>query len=159
MFSMPYITKMEQNADGEYEMEGMFADVFFALQEVMNFSISLNEPPDRQWGSDNGDGTWTGMVGLLATGQVINSTRFEVSLFKRLVQIDVAPTDFTITQERSVVMTFTSPITQIYHSLFIRNPAGSPNYTAYMEPFHVLSWIALACFVVVTPMAVYLAVL
>ena len=91
----------------------------------------------------------------------------------------LAATDFTVTQERSAVMTFAQPITQvisknshayfnfllkesnfyqIYHSLFIKNPQGRPNYTAYTEPFHNMSWAVLFMIIVVAPPFLYAAV-
>ena len=55
----------------------------------------------------------------------------------------MAITPFTVTYERSAVMTFTTPLTQIYHSLFIKNPAETFNYLAYIEPMHWLSWVGI----------------
>jgi hypothetical protein len=72
----------------------------------MNCTYTLIKPPDGQWGSIQADGTWSGMVNLLANQE-----------------IDIATAPFTVTEERSVVMTFASPITEIYHTLFIKNPA------------------------------------
>ena len=69
-----------------------------------------------------------------------------------------AATDFTVTQERSEVMTFAQPITQIYHSLFIKNPAGRPHYTAYTESFHKFSWMVLLLGLIITPPFLYVAV-
>ena len=92
----------------------------------MNFTYTLIKPPDGQWGAIQKDGSWTGQVNLLATQR-----------------IDIAATDFTVTQERSAVMTFASPITQIYHSLFIKNPTETFNYMAYIEPMHWLAWVGI----------------
>ena len=105
----------------------------------MNFTYTLIKPPDGQWGAIQKDGSWTGQVNLLATQR-----------------IDIAATDFTVTQERSAVMTFASPITQIYHSLFIKNPTETFNYMAYIEPLHYLSWVFVGVFCTVTPPAIFL---
>ena len=43
-------------------------------------------------------------------------------------------------------MSFAQPITQIYHSLFIKNPSGALNYKAYIEPMHYLAWISVILF-------------
>ena len=139
--SYPYISSMipVQGKPGFYQMNGMFAEVFFALQEVMNFTFSLIRPADSQWGALQADGSWTGMVNLLATEQV-----------------DIAATDFTVTRARTEVMSFAQPITQIYHSLFIQNPAGTFNYMAYIEPLHYLAWIFIGVFCIVTPPAMFL---
>ena len=62
-----------------------------------------------------------------------------------------ATTDFTVTLERSAVMTFANPITQIFHSLFIKNPTGTFNYMAYIEPLHYKGWIMIVVFCILTP--------
>ena len=71
-------------------------------------------------------------------------------------EIDIAVTDFTITHERSAVMTFAEPITQIYYSLFIKNPANRPNYTAYLEPFHFMAWAGLLGMIAAVPPLLYI---
>jgi hypothetical protein len=40
---------------------------------------------------------------------------------------------------------------QIYHSFFIKNPTGSLNYLAYVEPFYWTTWAFLFFFVMATP--------
>ena len=100
----------------------------------MNFSYTLIKPPDGKWGIIQPDGSWNGMVNLLAKQD-----------------IDIAVTDFTVTNERSAVMTFATPIIQIYHVLFIKNPAETFNYTAYIEPMHWLSWVGIFVFILTLP--------
>ena len=68
----------------------------------------------------------------------------------------VAVTDFTVTQARSNVITFCQPITQIYHSLFIKNPSGTFNYMAFIEPMHYLAWIAVILLCLSAPPFLYL---
>ena len=59
----PYITEMiPTGSPGEFEMKGMYAEVFFALQYILNFTFVLTKPPDGQWGALQSDGTWTGMI-------------------------------------------------------------------------------------------------
>ena len=49
------------------------------------------------------------------------------------------------------MMTFAQPITQIYHSLFIKNPVGTFNYVAYIEPLHYLAWVGIGLWVLFVP--------
>ena len=105
----------------------------------MNFTYTLILPPDGNWGAIQPDGSWNGMVKMLADQE-----------------IDIAPTDFTVTQERSAVMTFANPITQIYHALFIKNPTETFNYTAYTEPMHWIAWVGLLAFIAVVPPLLFL---
>ena len=107
----------------------------------MNFTYTLIKPPDGQWGTIQPDGTWSGMVNLLANQD-----------------IDIAATLFAVTEERSTVMTFTNTISESYHSLFIKNPAETFNLMAYIEPMHWLTWIGLFVLLATVPPLLYLAV-
>ena len=107
----------------------------------MNFTYTLIKPPDGQWGTIQPDGTWSGMVNLLANQE-----------------IDIAATLFAVTEERSTVMTFTNTISESYHSLFIKNPAETFNLMAYIEPMHSLTWIGLFVLLATVPPLLHLAV-
>ena len=106
----------------------------------MNFTYTLFKPPDETWGAIQSDGTWTGMVNLLDNQDI------DI----------VAP--FIVTKQRSVVMTFASPITQIHHTLFIKNPAEKINLFAYIEPMNWLAWIGLFVLLATVPPLLYLAI-
>ena len=106
----------------------------------MNFTYTLIKPPDGQWGTIQPDGTWSGMVNLLANQD-----------------IDIAATLFAVTKERSTVVTFTDTISESYHSLFIKNPAETFNLMAYIEPMHWLTWIGLFVLLATVPPLLYLA--
>ena len=54
----------------EFRMTGMFAEIFDNLQEIMNFSYTLTQPPDGQWGALKPDNTWNGMVGMLERNEI-----------------------------------------------------------------------------------------
>jgi len=60
-----------------------------------------------------------------------------------------------VTFERSAVISFAIPLAQIYHGLFIKNPAESYNYRAYIETFQYMTWIALAVFIAAAPPFLY----
>jgi len=139
-------------------MAGMFADIFHALQEKMNFTYDLVKPPDFEWGVEKDDqlGLWTGMVGQLQHRDVDIGNKSNCHKLK--VIFAIAVTDFTVTKERSQVMTFAEPITQIYNSLFIKNPANVPNYTAYTQSFHWNVWFANLAVLVVGAIILYIAI-
>ena len=54
------------------------------------------------------------------------------------------------------MMTFASPITQIYHSLFVQNPSETFNYMAYIEPMHWIAWAGLIGWCLVAPPFLFL---
>ena len=67
---MPYVGL---SIKGENELRlanGIFADVFNELSRILNFSYTVINPPDGEWGSMKIDGTWSGMVGQLETRNV-----------------------------------------------------------------------------------------
>ena len=107
----------------------------------MNFTYTVIKPPDGQYGAIQPDGTWSGMVKLLANHD-----------------IDIATASFMVTQQRSTVITFASPISDAYSSLFIKNPADIFNIMAYIEPMQWLAWVGIFVFLATVPPLLYLAV-
>ena len=107
----------------------------------MNFTYTVIKPPDGKWGAIQPDGTWNGMINLLPNQE-----------------IDIAPAPFSVTKSRSTVMTFASSITEVYFSLFIKNPAENFNVMAYIEPMHWLAWVAMFVLLATVPPLLYLAV-
>ena len=107
----------------------------------MNFTYIVIKPPDGQYGGIKPDGTMSGMIGLLADQD-----------------IDIAPAPFSVTKSRSTVMTFASSITEVYFTLFIKNPAENFNVMAYVEPMHWLAWVVMFVFLATLPPLLYLAV-
>ncbi len=107
--SIPYLTVLDPEAN---IMEGMFAEVFksiqasisllttssivnravFVLQEIMNFTYFLTLPPDKQWGIHLGNGSWTGMVGMLQDKEVdigkVLQTQYMYSVHNQNVQYE-----------------------------------------------------------------------
>ena len=107
----------------------------------MNFTYTVIEPPDGQYGALQPDGTWNGIVKLLANQD-----------------IDIGTTTFAVKQERSTVITFASPIYMTYFSLFIKNPSETFNIMAYIEPMHLLAWVGMFVLLATVPPLLYLAV-
>ena len=155
LVDVPYVTEMPVTVvPGEFEMKGMFPEVFFALQYALNFSFVVTKPPDRQWGALQSDGTWSGMVRELQEGRAdIGNLDKKHSIFflNYKIIIILAVTSFTVTRARSNVITFAQPIVQIYHALFIKNPLGTFNFKAYFEPFKYMSWLFVGLFCILAP--------
>ena len=112
-----------------------------SLQEIMNFTYTVIEPPDGQYGALQPDGTWNGMVKLLANQD-----------------IDIATTTFAVTQEQSTVITFAIPLYEVYYALFIKNPNEIFNIMAYIEPMHWLAWVGMLVLLATVPPLLYLAI-
>ena len=125
-----------KGSDGNDHLTG-----FISLQEIMNFTYTVIVPPDGEYGVIQPDGRWSGMVKLLANQEV-----------------DIATADFAVSQERSTVITFASPIYETYFSLFIKNPSETFNIMAYIEPMHWLAWVGMFVLLATVPPLLYLAV-
>ena len=62
-----------------------------------------------------------------------------------------AVADFTITEQRSNVITFSTPLEQIYHAVFIQNPVNSFNFVAFTSPLTNLTWLIFLAWITATP--------
>ena len=71
------------------------------------------------------------------------------------LRIGVSP--FTVTLARSQVVSFSQPILQADHRLFIKNPIGNFNFQAYNEPLEDLAWVFVGLFCLLTPPFLYLS--
>ena len=125
-----------KGSDGNDHLTG-----FISLQEIMNFTYTVIVPPDGEYGVIQPDGRWSGMVKLLANHD-----------------IDIATASFMVTQQRSTVITFASPMFEVYYALFIKNPAEIFNIMAYIEPMHWLTWVGMLVLLATVPPLLYLAV-
>ena len=58
---------MELNsATGKYELKGSFPELLETLAATMNFTYTVEPPPDNAWGGLQEDGTtWNGMMNLV----------------------------------------------------------------------------------------------
>jgi len=64
--SFPYITANHEGHGtlGDPKLEGMFPDIFHALQHKLNFTYIAGRSPDLQWGAALDDTllNWNGMI-------------------------------------------------------------------------------------------------
>lgn len=66
-------------------------------------------------------------------------------------ELDAAPACFAFTNARSEVVAFLPAFGEMYSYLFLKNPADSLHWKAYVEPFTALCWIGIGLFVVIVP--------
>ena len=74
-------------------------------------------------------------------------------------EIDVAPAEFTVTALRSEVVDFLLPITESHQRIFVKNPAESPNWLAYLEPLSWMAWGVIFLFIAILPLFVAFAMM
>ena len=73
-------------------------------------------------------------------------------------EIDIAPAEFTVTELRSRAVDFSLPIAESHQKLFVRNPAESPNWTAFLEPLSSACWAVMGVMALTLPFVVTAAV-
>ena len=49
----------------KWEVDGSFPDLINTLALVMNFTYTLERPPDNAWGIKNSNGEWNGIMHLV----------------------------------------------------------------------------------------------
>ena len=54
---------------GLENVTGYFIDVMKSLQYLLNFKVDLIPSTDGTWGAEKADGSWTGMVGMVISGE------------------------------------------------------------------------------------------
>ena len=156
---MPYIG-LSQSDNGETIIDrGIFVEVFNEVTRLLNISYTTIVPPDGEWGALKDDGTWSGMVGQLHTKRVDIGILFVDCMMNQSTNQDLfsaAVTDFTITEARSKVITFSNPIEDILHAVFIQNPLASYNYNAFTSPLADVTWLMFLVWALVTPPILYI---
>ena len=100
----------------------------------------MEKPYDNNWGTLNSNGTWNGVIKMLEDKQV-----------------DFAPASFTVTFDRSQVISFGFPFRQIEYAIAIQTPINSLNYLAYLEPFSFWTWVWVSFTVMICPITLLVA--
>ncbi|XP_050407044.2 glutamate receptor ionotropic, delta-2 isoform X1 [Patella vulgata] len=119
----PFVNKKTTNTSVKYS--GFCLDLLQELAISLNFSYTLIEPPDMEWGRLL-NGNWTGLIGQLA---------------REDVDLVVAP--ISISTERETVMDFTQPYFYEKTGLGMRRP--DPNKTKWRRLVEPLTWQVLLC--------------
>ena len=63
---LPWISITEDPETGTKIWSGVMMEVLGHLSEKLNFTYDLKQPPDHKWGGKEANGSWNGMVGMLA---------------------------------------------------------------------------------------------
>ncbi|XP_068224352.1 glutamate receptor ionotropic, delta-2-like [Palaemon carinicauda] len=105
---------------------GIDFQVIEALGRRLNFTYRILEPSDGRWGGPEGDGTVSGMVGMVARHSA-----------------HLAIDEITINEERKSVVDFTRAYYLEATTLVSRAPAKKDSTFAVFQPFTQLVWLIL----------------
>ena len=71
--ALPYepVTKLTpvKGTNDTILQDGIYGDIWKALQRVLNFSTTVYQEPTGVWAKLNNDGTWEGLAGMLQTNE------------------------------------------------------------------------------------------
>ena len=74
----PFISKLELNpSTGKYDVVGSFVDLLDLYAKTMNFTYTLEPPPDNSWGGLQPDGSWNGMM-YLVDNQIVDIGKYSL---------------------------------------------------------------------------------
>ncbi len=139
---------------------GFFIDILSVLASNVNLTAHFVPSSDGQWGVLTENGTWNGMVGMLARGEADLCTAALSVTLSRSTAID-----YTISLEKDIDTLsaryghlFLSENTCFFFaSGFYRVPRGTPfNFWAYVDVFTKLSWIIMVLLLASLALLLYL---
>ena len=92
----PYVlTSVIANTD-RIEIDGYYGDIWHNFESDMNFTTLIWNSEDGKWGSQNPDGSWNGMLGMIQKGKT-----------------EVALADMSIRPDRAIDFDYTFPTVEV----------------------------------------------
>ena len=130
--------------------------MFRFFQTILNFTLDAVTPKVIKVGDRLPNGTWDGIIGQLQRGQLdFGKSKLKIKAII-IKKHNTAPCDLVMTHERSDGLDFMLPYNTGFDSFYIKNPIDSYNFTAYLEPLHLYTWIVVAIWCMVMPLIFYL---
>ncbi|XP_063982898.1 glutamate receptor ionotropic, kainate 2-like [Diachasmimorpha longicaudata] len=112
---------------GNDRYEGFAIDIIQELSKLLHFNYTLVEQVDKDYGSPDANGRWSGMLGKIMREEA-----------------DLAITDLTITAEREKAVDFTMPFLNLGISILFRKPTkAAPSLFSFLSPFAADVWLNL----------------
>ncbi|XP_069169722.1 glutamate receptor ionotropic, delta-2-like [Procambarus clarkii] len=115
------------------------AKVLELLADTTNFTYTHVRPPDGIWGSQQNDGSWSGMVGMVSRQEV-----------------DIGLGPFAIDAQSAAVVDFTWPVTIEYIRILGGRGRAEVDPWGFLFPLDPLVWASILGALLVLPLAVFL---
>ncbi|XP_078698838.1 glutamate receptor ionotropic, kainate 2-like isoform X3 [Branchiostoma floridae x Branchiostoma belcheri] len=116
--------KRDWTSGGDNLFEGYCMDLLDELSKMLGFKYRVSLVPDANYGFENEDGVWDGMVR---------------ELMERRADLAVAP--FTITSSRERVIDFSKPFMNVGISILYRKPQTEDRLFAFLSPLSYDIWL------------------
>ena len=138
-YAYSFFPKKIKQADGSIKWSGLTFDILDELARDLNFSYVVSEPPDGQYGVEEEDGNWTGMIRQVQ---------------KR--EVDFAAAAFSVTIQREQVIDFAAPFFHDQSVVIMKLPADDTKIFLYAYPFRREVWICLGISISLAAVCLYL---
>ena len=119
-------------------IKGYHGELFHFLQETLQFSYNIFFQEDRAWGTEIKNGTYNGMLGKILHGN-----------------INWGVSDFTMTNDRSLLFDFSIPILDLPKQITTRHQSEEFDTFTYLEAFSKLFWFCVIFTAVVLVISMY----
>ncbi|XP_055938019.1 glutamate receptor-like [Argiope bruennichi] len=116
-------------------VSGVEGELLKVLSQQLNFSYEIVKPADKNWGSLDGHGNWTGVMGMLLRGEA-----------------DMGLSHFSITEERVRVVDFSFPYDILDRTFATAQPGAFPKMASFTYPFNTNVWIFIFCLIAMAPL-------
>ncbi|GIY30653.1 glutamate receptor ionotropic, delta-1 [Caerostris darwini] len=121
--------------DGQTKPGGAEGKLLQLLSQHLHFRYKLVTPPDKQWGGQHKNGSWSGLIGIVNRGEA-----------------DLAMCFSGISEKRKVATDFTEPYSENDLTFATRFPRMQPRAYAYMYPFDVFTWTGILIMLFLMPL-------
>lgn len=125
----PYVMVKSQETNNNFEQkqlqfEGFCIDLLKELANDLGFTYTIHVVRDNKYGSDNGNGSWDGMI-----GEIIRN------------EADMAVAPLTANFRRAEMVDFTKPFLSLGISIIFRIPEDfQPDIFSFLNPLSLEIW-------------------
>ena len=163
--ALPYdpVTKLTliKGTNHTYLQDGIYGDIWKALQRVLNFSTTVYQEPNGLWSKFNNDGTWEGLSGMLQRKEVDFITNMAITKDRARYFDSSLPCLYQSYVEILVIAYC------LYHMIaacmhinrwyfYIHPPKNGFNWLAFFAPFSIGIWISFLATILILPLSIVL---
>lgn len=127
--------EVDTQTDGEMVITGGLEEEYLkVLSKSLNFKMKILAPADGEWGRETENGSWTGLVGMVLRNES-----------------DIGIGGLAVTEKRHKVIDYSAPYRYTYLTFATNLSPKLPKFTAFLYPFTLELWIALAMLLIAMP--------
>ncbi|GBO15232.1 Glutamate receptor ionotropic, delta-2, partial [Araneus ventricosus] len=130
---IPEIMEINRSEHGIIKLSGYEGKFLQSILTKMDMEYEIVVPEDRQWGLQQDNGSWTGLIGMIERGEA-----------------DMACTFLAMTDQRMEAVDFSSSYALEVYTFATHMPDSYKSNFAILHPFQATVWICLCGILVMT---------